>query len=923
MVKKISLCIANRHPQVDADTQTLHHLCAIKARGCWGFWNRGYPVARVLDHRPRGDDYIMALDIPADSTLHRVDDHPSGAPEYAPSVTELAIFLVDLYRLKLNNLAGCFDLAILKRKISFGRYPYSANEFVLMPSFRDIAQTGRIEKTDTLTIAKRAASIVLPDEPGGFNRLKSIRAILGKLSGIPFYLNRESAGDGCLVLKIEPHEIRLYAEHSDARYRVYPEPNGSISSPSVKCIDESGKEMQLTVTFDPDGADKTPWVDALLRWENRCKAWRDGERSDLGRDLLGTLCAEEHYAGRYIVDYESVDAGGKTRQSTRLKIRPRDKQTRINGDDIYDHLADAGDMRVRLISDDKNDNALICRLDKVDDIDKFKITVAATGNDEFSPPAKGRLHPINAGDESLRRRKSNLIHHAITGRILYAHMNGQVGLDWWGGDEWRLQCRHSLQTLQGPPGTGKTWTATRIVEDILARNPCARILVCAKEHHALDHLADKLNEAICGGGYHVERIRSNPDNAALPPATTGERIADELIAALPTQAAAELEAEKHNEGMRAGWVKYLAMKTASVVCTTTLDRMIWEFARQGEYFDFAIVEEAGKCYPSELVGPLSLAMNALLIGDHMQLPPFELREIQNSIAPAVDAGFVAYDENKGEDRKANGYKLLNLAVPLWNKEEFAADDSPLKSNLMDDIGRWLTPFAHLHDAVDGVPGDMLKGQYRMFDELSDLIGRLFYGAQFEMPHIAGRAFRVELPELFRRYGRLLLIDHPHCTEGDCKEEPGANGSLLNRQEAKCARELLQHLLDANADAVVITPYQAQVDAIKKDLSAAQRKHVYTVDGFQGKEANFVILSLVRNNDHPGVSRRWGFVRDPRRLNVALSRAREGLAVIASARHIELTGWDDDGDHIKRFLDAVREMDRVISQREVQLALSNT
>lgn len=920
MARKISLNSADRHPQIDVGAQTLHHLCAIQARSCWGFWNRGYPVVRVVDHRPQGDDYIMALDMPDDSVLHCMDGRPSSTVECAPSVTELAIFLVDLYRLKLNNFAGHFDLAILNRKISFGHRAYWANEFVLVPSFRDIAQTGRIEKTDTLAIAKRAASIALPDEPGGFNRLKSIRAILEKLSGIPFYLNRETTGDGRLVFKIEPHEIRIYAEHSDARYRIYPEPNGTLSSSDAHQPDTHGDMMQLAVTFDPSNADKTPWVDALLRWENRCRAWRDGERSDLGRDLLGTLCAEEHYASRYIVDYELVDAGGKPRRSARLKIRPRDKQTRVSGDDIYVHLADAGDMKIRLVSESEESKFITCRLDDVDDT-KFIVTVAAIGDGEFSPPAKGRLYPINAGDETLRNRKNHLINHAITGRVLYAHMNGQDESAWWNGDAWRLRCRHSLQTLQGPPGTGKTWTATRIVEDILVRNPCARILVCAKEHHALDHLAGKITEAIGGDGYHVERIRSNPDSTAPLPATAGEQIADELIAALPAQAAAELEAEKHNEGMRAGWVKYLAMKTASVVCTTTLDRMIWEFAKQGEHFDFAIVEEAGKCYPSELVGPLSLAMNALLIGDHMQLPPFELREIRNSIEPAVDAGFVAYDENKREGRKTNGYKLLNLAVPLWDKEEFAVDDSPLKSRLLDDIGRWLTPFARMHAAVDCIPGDMLENQHRMFDELSDLIGRLFYAKPFKRRVTAGIP-NTELPELFRHHGRLVFIDHPYCTDGGCEEGQGAIGSLLNRQEAECARKLLQHLLEADADAVVITPYQAQVNEIKKGLSRAQRERVHTVDGFQGKEADFVILSLVRNNDRPGVSRRWGFVRDPRRLNVALSRAREGLAVVASARHIELTRWDDDGDHLKQLLDAAREMGRIISPHDARIASSN-
>ena len=59
----------------------------------------------------------------------------------------------------------------------------------------------------------------------------------------------------------------------------------------------------------------------------------------------------------------------------------------------------------------------------------------------------------------------------------------------------------------------------------------------------------------------------------------------------------------------------------------------------GECFDFAIVEEAGKAYPSELIGPLSISMNTLLIGDHLQLPPFEIREINESLSDCVSEGY--------------------------------------------------------------------------------------------------------------------------------------------------------------------------------------------------------------------------------------------------------------------------------------------
>jgi superfamily I DNA and/or RNA helicase len=123
------------------------------------------------------------------------------------------------------------------------------------------------------------------------------------------------------------------------------------------------------------------------------------------------------------------------------------------------------------------------------------------------------------------------------------------------------------------------------------------------------------------------------------------------------------------------------------------------------------------------------------------------------------------------------------------------------------------------------------------------------------------------------------------------------------------------MLDSDCDAVAITPYKGQVKEIQKSLPKKYRDRVRTVDGFQGKEADFIILSLVRNNVRTGSSRRWGFFRDPRRINVALSRAREGLAVVTSVQHIVETDWADDEGHLTLFIDAVRKRGKVVDYRE--------
>ena len=156
----------------------------------------------------------------------------------------------------------------------------------------------------------------------------------------------------------------------------------------------------------------------------------------------------------------------------------------------------------------------------------------------------------------------------------------------------------------------------------------------SKEHLALDHLASRIRGEI-DDTFEVVRINHsehdadrdiNPD--VLPDEMT-RRILNEI--SLPDEKMREI-------GKMATWVEDLAMRTASVVCTTTLDRTMESLLQSGDTFDFTIIEEAGKSYPSELIAPLSISMNTLVIGDHLQLPPFELSEIQKAIEDCIEDG---------------------------------------------------------------------------------------------------------------------------------------------------------------------------------------------------------------------------------------------------------------------------------------------
>jgi superfamily I DNA and/or RNA helicase len=102
-------------------------------------------------------------------------------------------------------------------------------------------------------------------------------------------------------------------------------------------------------------------------------------------------------------------------------------------------------------------------------------------------------------------------------------------------------------------------------------------------------------------------------------------------------------------------------------------------------------------------------------------------------------------------------------------------------------------------------------------------------------------------------------------------------SRLNRQEAGLARRKVQELLDCGvcpADIAVIAPYAAQVRLLR-ELLAVPGLEIDSVDGFQGREKEAVVLSLVRSNSKGEI----GFLSDMRRMNVALTRARRKLLVI--------------------------------------------
>jgi ATP-dependent RNA/DNA helicase IGHMBP2 len=173
----------------------------------------------------------------------------------------------------------------------------------------------------------------------------------------------------------------------------------------------------------------------------------------------------------------------------------------------------------------------------------------------------------------------------------------------------------------------------------------------------------------------------------------------------------------------------------------------------------------------------------------------------------------------------------------------------------------------LEAAADHLPDQyLLDTQYRMREAIAGFSGQYFYRGLLRTPAV-----------LLNNGQHLFFID----TAGSGYQETRGNDrvSLQNRGELDIVRQLLTVDRIIPADAAFISPYSGQVAAARELLPAGMR--ISTIDSFQGQEKEVIILSLVRSNDDGDI----GFLKDYRRMNVAITRAKERLYVIGDSATI--------------------------------------
>lgn len=395
-----------------------------------------------------------------------------------------------------------------------------------------------------------------------------------------------------------------------------------------------------------------------------------------------------------------------------------------------------------------------------------------------------------------------------------------------------------LSLIQGPPGTGKTVTSASIVYHLANRNKKnGQVLVCAPSNIAVDQLALKIHQT----GLKVVRLyaksREGFDSSVdfLCSHYLVKRLAAEqrndlhkYICLKEEQGELSSKDEKTMKKLSSQAQKQI-LAAADVICCTCVgagDPRLRDFR-----FRQVLIDEATQATEPECLIPIVMgAKQVVFVGDHCQLGPVVMCK------KAAAAGL--------------NRSLFERLIALGNK--------PIR----------------------------LQVQYRMHPCLSLFPSTTFYEGSLQngvsVQERLQPLVQFPWPDPSRPMFFLASVG---------REEFSSSGtSYLNRVEASNVEKIVSAFFSGGArpeQIGVITPYEGQRAFVVNHMlrHGALNKSLYedvevaSVDAFQGREKDFIVMSCVRSNENQGI----GFLTDPRRLNVALTRAKYGLVVIGNPR----------------------------------------
>ena len=406
-----------------------------------------------------------------------------------------------------------------------------------------------------------------------------------------------------------------------------------------------------------------------------------------------------------------------------------------------------------------------------------------------------------------------------------------------------------LAIIHGPPGTGKTTTVVELIRQAIRKDQ--KVLACAPSNTAVDNILERLaktgvNVIRLGHPARVdEELRQftldlsvqTHENMKIVRDMMREaeqlyRKASRFTRAKPERGAKQ-EMRRDAKRLRSDArlleqqaVEHL-LDRADVVCaTTTLD----EELLAGHKFDLTIIDEACQCTEPACWVPIMRSEKIVLAGDHCQLPPTVVSR------EAANEGF----------------------------------ETSLLERLVDHYGPTITR--------------RLDVQYRMHQQIMNFSSQIFYDGSLSAHESVKEHLLHDLDGFHSDSISKAPVSFFDSAGADWDEELEPDGeSRLNPSEGqlvlKKANELQQAGL-APTKIAIIAPYAAQVRWLRENASHTHLE-IDTVDGFQGREKEAVLISLVRSNERGEI----GFLGDTRRMNVALTRARRKLIVVGDSATI--------------------------------------
>ena len=453
-----------------------------------------------------------------------------------------------------------------------------------------------------------------------------------------------------------------------------------------------------------------------------------------------------------------------------------------------------------------------------------------------------------------------------------------------------LQDDRPISLIHGPPGTGKTTTVAELIHQAVHVYG-KKVLVTAPSNVAVDNILERLVSS-SSPRQKSKGDRKAPKNKSLRAVRLGHpaRIKSSILSyslealvqnADGTEIVADVRSElqsflrilsnpksRPNDKRTA----YREMKSLRKEVRTREEKVVRELISSAQVvlatcvgsanrildkvengFDLVVIDEAAQALEASCWIPILRGRKVVLAGDHCQLPP----------------------TIKTRHHRAQ----VGLGKTMFERLMELYGDRHHKSNAIPKISRMLKVQYRMHqDIADWASKAMYEGELTTHESVKDrTLGQLDSVNKVPLEEEDGV---VSLKET-----TLLLLDTAGC---DFHETVNEAGSRFNEGEANIVNQHVRKLIGVGLQQnqiAIITPYNGQVELLRSLLLLDFPKlEIRSVDGFQGGERDAVVLSLVRSSERGG-KEGIGFLRDDRRQNVAVTRAKRHLAVICDSETV--------------------------------------